>query len=132
MAGQNGWKDPHNGGSYGDRSPATASLIQGKHITGSSQHYEDHFNLAFEQNGADCKLSGCSQSQVTSYLDFSTNFCNMHDLYCGSEDKCPVIKSDFKGYTETFGSCKQHDSTKCIKTPSDREATEAKESAILV
>jgi len=121
MAAQGGWRDPHNGGTYANRSPATASLIQGKHITGSSQHYEDHFNLAFEQNGGDCKLSGCSESQVTSVLDFSTNFCNMHDLYCGSQDKCKVVKSDFK-YTEAFGSCKQHDSSKCMIPPSVSKA----------
>eukprot|EP00746_Dinoflagellata_sp_MGD_P069528 gnl/MRDRNA2_/MRDRNA2_28470_c0_seq1.p1 gnl/MRDRNA2_/MRDRNA2_28470_c0~~gnl/MRDRNA2_/MRDRNA2_28470_c0_seq1.p1 ORF type:complete len:270 (+),score=48.59 gnl/MRDRNA2_/MRDRNA2_28470_c0_seq1:90-899(+) len=118
---QNGWKDPHNHGSYSNRLPPTSSLIQGKRITGDSHHYEDHFNLAFEQSGADCKLSGCSESQVTSILDFSTNYCNMHDLYCGSQDNCPVVKSDLKGYIETFGSCRQHDSTNCIKPPPSEE-----------
>jgi hypothetical protein len=61
-----------------------------------------------------CILNGCSEAQVFSILDFSTNYCNLRNLYCNKKDDgCPIVTHDFD-YVETFVSCWQHDATQCI------------------
>jgi len=62
-------------------------------------------------------MTGCSESQLTSYADFSTNYCNLHDLYCGSSDGCKFVKSDLK-YKEDVKSCSSADKGQC--KPSDQ------------
>jgi hypothetical protein len=57
-------------------------------------------------------MTGCSESQVTSYLDFSTNYCDLHDLYCGSKDGCKFVTSDLK-YEEEIQECDYHDKGQC-------------------
>lgn len=42
-----------------------------------------------------CVLRGCSESQVTSVADFSTNYCNMYSLYCASADGCHPVRHDW-------------------------------------
>merc|ERR1719272_2472059 len=95
------WTDPHNGGMYKLINSQCVD-IKGTRAPGSKakQPVPDMFGMSFTQDGADCKLQACSESQVFSVLDFSTNYCNLHDLYCGSEDNCPFVQHDLKGYTE--------------------------------
>ena len=45
---------------------------------------------------------------MNSVLDYSTNYCNLHSLYCSFADGCPTVGGDLT-YTEDFNSCKQHD-----------------------
>lgn len=114
IAGQSGWTDPHNGGKYVLTS-SDSDDVHGTRAPGSQakQPVPDKFGMSLSQDGADCTLQACSESQVFSILDFSTNYCNLHDLYCGSADKCPFVKSDLKGYTEDFTSCHQNTKSKC-------------------
>jgi len=98
VAGTNGWIDPHNGGTYQITSESD-SRVELTRTTGDKK-YTDKMILTLEDDGSGCSLSGCSESQVTSVADFSTNFCNMHDLYCGTVDGCPVALTDLQ-YTET-------------------------------
>lgn len=53
-------------------------------------------------------VSACSESQVTSVVDYSTNYCNLHSLYCNSSSGCPTAGKDLT-YTEKYSSCSQHD-----------------------
>lgn len=91
--GEKDWRDPHNGGKYsitsdaGDKMTLTRTTGDGK--------YTDKMDLAFTNNGG-CHIQACSESQVTSILDYSTNFCNLHVLWCGSADNCPVVNQDFE------------------------------------
>jgi len=113
ISGSGGWIDPHNGGTYSITSDAGTEL-EVKRVTANKQ-YTDKQLFTFTDSGSGCKMTGCSESQVTSVADFSTNFCNLHDLYCGSEDNCPTVSSDLS-YDETvtvsFGASK--DKTACI------------------
>lgn len=100
MASQGGWKDPHNGGTYKLKSEGTnPTTLEASRTTANGQ-YTDQLGIVFEEygasssNGAGCAVYGCSVSQVTSFMDYSTNFCNIHDLYCGTADGCAVVKSD--------------------------------------
>ena len=34
--------------------------------------------------------------QVKSVIDMSTNYCNLYNLYCGSNVGCPVAVTDLK------------------------------------
>lgn len=74
VAGEDGWVDPHNAGNYTILSEE-ASTLHLSHATGNGK-YTDLLNVELtdtEEGG--CELSGCSESQVSSIKDFSTNFC---------------------------------------------------------
>merc|ERR1712127_152700 len=62
-----------------------------------------------------CKVEVCSESQVFSILDMSTNYCEQKLLYCGSDEGCNVANHDFThsenekktmaGASTNFGDC---------------------------
>jgi len=111
--GENGWKDPHNGGTYTLMSgTADSQVISTKRLTGDGK-YTDLQKFTLTASGSGCSVSACSESQVFSILDYSTNFCDLHNLWCGSQDGCPVANTDLK-YTETINSCKSSDKSKCV------------------
>ena len=62
--------------------------------------YTDKMTFTFastsevESGMSKCVLRGCSESQVTSVADFSTNYCNLFMLYCGSKDGCKPVSHD--------------------------------------
>jgi len=99
ISGVNGWVDPHNAGTY-TVLETSAGVLKAKRVTGNKK-YTDLLNFAFSASEGGCYLKGCSESQTFSVADFSTNLCNLHDLYCGSQDGCPVARKDLK-YTETI------------------------------
>ena len=63
----------------------------------------------------------CSESQITSYIDFSTNFCNIRQLLCGSKEGCKTMNHDFAPLSPKYDDCWQHDSGKCITVPAAAE-----------
>merc|ERR1712232_494196 len=117
----NGWTDPHNGGIY--------SLLSSSHGTLNTQRttnpqtsvggklYTDKQTFTFKSSGdGGCEIQGCSESQGFSIGDFSTNYCDIRNLYCGSADGCSPVKKDFTTVESSnkgsFGS--GHDFSKCI------------------
>jgi len=95
------WHDPHNNGTYSVLKQSDFE-IQLQRRTGGAGKYVDKQTLVFapaataddEGAGGGCVLYGCSESQVTSVLDYSTNYCNLRNLYCGSADGCKVMTHD--------------------------------------
>ncbi|CAK0855511.1 unnamed protein product, partial [Prorocentrum cordatum] len=57
--------------------------------------YTDKVLMTFSDTDGGCAITGCSESQSTSVFDFSTNYCNIHDLYCGEAEGCPTVKHSF-------------------------------------
>lgn len=106
IAGKDGWTDPHNGGVYSVNNQ-TSSFLSGQRVTGDGK-YTDLFDFSFTSSSGGCTVEACSESQVNSVLDFSTNYCNLHDLYCSAASGCPTVGADLT-YTETYKSCSQHD-----------------------
>lgn len=106
------WTDPHNAGSY-SITASNSSYIAGQRVTGDLK-YTDKFDYFFTPSGDGCSVEACSESQVMSILDFSTNYCNLHSLYCSSVDGCPTVGTDLI-YQETFTSCSQHDEV-CVSS----------------
>jgi len=119
MNGESGWVDPHNGGIYSVVS-SSAGIVDGERLTGNKK-YTDKFELTFEDTSDGCRLSGCSESQVFSILDMSTNYCNQYNLYCNTADGCTVLKHDLQ-YTTKTGSCMSHDQSQCVVTEADKLA----------
>merc|ERR1711920_59469 len=100
--GKNGWYDPHNRGTYSITSSSTNELdLQRKTADGK---YTDKIVLQFESSDSTCVVKGCSESQVTSVMDFSTNFCNIRMLTCGSQEGC---KSSGLDWTDKITENKQ-------------------------
>lgn len=106
VSGKDGWTDPHNGGQYSITNQ-TSSYLSGQRTTGDGK-YTDLFDFSLTTSNAGCTVQACSESQVTSIKDFSTNYCNLHSLYCSAESGCPTVGADL-AYSEDYSSCKQHD-----------------------
>lgn len=121
MDGIHGWVDPHNGGTYTILNDIYNSEEQITQITGqrvtADRKYTDIFIFTLEEDssGRDgCILSGCSESQVFSVLDYSTNYCNLRNLYCNNKyDGCEVSRYDLD-YEETYIGCRENDASQCI------------------
>ena len=55
-----------------------------------------HDQLGVSQNYLFCAIRGCSERQSTSFFDSSANYCNLHNLYCGSDMGCLHVVHDFR------------------------------------
>lgn len=95
------WIDPHNNGTYTVENQ-TATQLWLRRLTGSHKPgpYTDQILFTLSGSGSSCSIAGCSASQVQSIQDFSTNYCNQRNLYCGKADGCKYIKYDYD-MTET-------------------------------
>ena len=121
LQGNNGWTDMHNGGHYefkGDVKDNSYGGIEIWRKTGNGK-YTDKMILGFFDFHEDkqyCDVRACSESQVPSYYDVSTNYCNARVLVCGTADGCPVsdkANGDFKITDEKYEDCKWHDKGQC-------------------
>jgi len=107
---EDGWTDPHNGGTYSVLS-ADSTMIVTKRLTGNRE-YTDKQSFALSPSGTSgCTMNACSASQGTSANDGGTNLCDMFDLFCNSSEKnpqngvaCKPIKTDLK-YTIDSEQC---------------------------
>merc|ERR1719336_2711187 len=102
-----GWKDPHNHGTYKLNSETSGNTIVTDHYTGNAPHFHDkqmivlvdgsmrkfhrlvaagilEEHVEFTKAGG-CTLYGCSDSQGISAADGSTNYCNVHNLYANEK-----------------------------------------------
>lgn len=150
VSGDNGWLDPHNAGTYAVSSSSDTSLSVSRTTRNGAYIDLIAFELESSASGG-CVVSACSESQVTSIADFSTNFCtrtrrpkvtntplavsdmsdrvlmtagNMHNLYCGSAEGCPVASSDFDDYSEKISASMGagSDKTACVAAGTSRTA----------
>jgi hypothetical protein len=124
IAGDLGWTDPHNGGHYELDSTSSIDgdvVFKGSHLSGNGG-YTDLFEMTFGTNkeGDSCVVTACSESQVTSVIDYSTNYCNLRNLYCSADqpDGCPIVGSSFE-YVETYKKCRQRDAKLCVPDMED-------------
>jgi len=133
---QSGWVDPHNGGIYSFESidpharcdegtivacteVRTKRTANPKKSVGGKL-YVDKQVFTMRDTEGDCSIAACSESQGASVGDFSTNYCDLRNLYCGKADGCAPVSKDFNttelAAKKSFGA--GHDFTKCVvKTP---------------
>jgi len=114
------WVDPHNGGIYSVLS-SSSGLINTQRTTNPATSvggnvYTDKQTFELTPTDGGCQIKGCSESQGGSFSDFSTNYCDLRNLYCGSSDSCVTAGNDFTSKeTSHSGSLGAgHDSSKCI------------------
>merc|ERR1719460_1430815 len=93
LAGENGWYDQHNRGTYTEQS--YGGDVSASRLTGDGK-YTDKMVFTLTGSGDSCKIEACSESQVFSIGDAGTNYCNVKLLVCGSDQGCKVAKNDFK------------------------------------
>jgi hypothetical protein len=132
---QTSWIDPHNNGTYkltsttdidsDDGSDGGNEVVTGERLTGDGK-YTDKFVFTFTESSSSssssgCQVTACSESQVFSILDFSTNYCNLRNLYCNSsKDGCVTQQYDFLDYEENYVKCGQNVVEKCIVSTSSQ------------
>jgi uncharacterized protein YkwD len=123
-AGGGSWVDPHNGGIYSVLSSSNG-LINTQRTTNPATSvggtvYTDKQTFELTSTDGGCQIKGCSESQSSSVGDFSTNYCDMRNLYCGSADGCTQASNDFtsteKSHSGSLGA--GHDSSQCIVSSS--------------
>merc|ERR1712023_258527 len=105
LNGTNGWYDPHNRGTY-VFDKASTSMVAG-HRLAAKGGYTDKFMFELVDGNDGCEMKACSESQGYSVYDYGTNYCNLHNLFCGSSEGCKPVYSDFRS-TESLKSCTFH------------------------
>ena len=119
-----GWVDPHNGGVYSVVHAELDTLLSLKRRTGD-QLFTDAIDFALTPLSSTspgqqrCAIYGCSESQGAARGDFSTNYCNMRNLYCGENMGCLPMLSNFSLEEMEVTSSKSatHDAKMCINGP---------------
>jgi len=106
------WHDPHDNGTYEVLSSKAKTEALARELSlpetkgeGSEdlllkrttpvKKYVDKMLFTFVESGnssGSCKLYGCSESQITSFLDYGTNYCNLKMMYCTEGDGCKHVK----------------------------------------
>lgn len=100
------WADP-NAGKYTATSDTSTKLEASRKYNSGGMH-QDLMAYSFDDiPGGGCKVRACSISQVNSFIDSSTNFCNLYNLYCNSDDGCPVVKHELT-HKVSYDNCWQH------------------------
>ena len=84
--------------------------LRGSRTTGPGAEpgpFTDLFGFSFVPAGAatKCTVTSCSESQVRSSCDFSTNFCNLFNLFCNSDDGCAPMHHELRYRLKTGDSC---------------------------
>jgi hypothetical protein len=97
ISGSSGWKDPHNGGIYsvlsgGEGELQTQRTTNPKTSVGGKVYTDKQIFTFTDAADGKCKIEACSQSQGFSVKDFSTNYCDIHVLYC-NDAMCKPIDS---------------------------------------
>ena len=78
--------------------------------------YVDKVLLTYtDVQGEGCFVGGCSESQNTSFYDSSTNFCNLYNLVCGTNEGCQVSRHNMKSTKYSFNWCPYHDVKACFE-----------------
>ena len=109
------WHDPHNNGTYSAQS--YGGDYSASRLTGDGK-YTDKQTFTLTDNGTGrCTIAACSRSQVTSVLDYATNYCDLKMLYCGKADGCKPVVHDFSVGKETTEKFSQStvDLSACLK-----------------
>lgn len=81
----------------------------GSRTTGDGKYVDKFKNLLAPDDAGGCTLTACSESQSTSVLDYSTNYCNLFNLY-GANSSSTVLT-----FVENMDNCGQHERSLCCR-----------------
>lgn len=91
------WYDPAGNGTYALLAHASDSASFSRRSANGQYTDKQVFTFTPILGGDACELRGCSRSQVSSYSDFGTNYCNLWNLFCGKSESCCPVQHDFMG-----------------------------------
>ena len=129
ISGEGGWTDPKSSpGTYQLLSTTAGSYTSGSRTTANGQ-YTDKFDFKYSVHlggnstglrgrvTGGCRIDACSQSQSTSYYDYSTNYCNMYNLFCATKDGCKIVNTDLTWSEDSAGifECSFDDKSDCTR-----------------
>ena len=124
IAGAGGWRCPKSHpGEYMLLNRVEArnrvpGRTMGSRATGAGAHppnpnpnlgpFLDKFGFDFQPDGGKrCEVRACSESQGGSFCDYSTNYCNLRNLYCSQAEGCREVHIALR-YTEKAQPCCLH------------------------
>jgi len=101
------WQDPEaEPGLHNITSGLRQGSMDGMWYTDTAGGYTDILRVSFASGNNSCVLFACAESNQTSPYGEVTNYCNLRNLYCGSEEGCGSVHSDFSGlFTEEYNNC---------------------------
>ena len=115
LRGAKGWRCPKTHPGIYTLISASAGAVRGSRETGPGstppgpgKSYIDHFGFTFAERalgGSGCTVQACSESQGPSGCDYSTNYCNVRNLYCNSAEGCRVLRHELISKEKYGASC---------------------------
>ena len=69
---------------------ASTEQLQVQRRTGDNK-YTDKITFTLTPSGAGCKMDSCSESQVNSITDYSTNYCNSAFVFVPPDVPCTTL-----------------------------------------
>ena len=115
LRGGQGWRCPKTHPGQYTLISASAGAVRGSRETGPGstppgpgKSYTDSFGFTFAERalgGAGCTVHACSESQGPSGCDYSTNYCNVRNLYCNSAEGCRVLRHELTSKEQFGASC---------------------------
>jgi hypothetical protein len=81
----------------------------GSRTTGDAKYVDKFKNSLAPNADGGCTLTACSESQSTSVVDYSTNYCNLFNLYGANSS------SNTLTFAEHMDNCGQHDRAQCCR-----------------
>lgn len=76
---------------HGSRITSPMASPSPKDVGLSGDTFTDSFGFIYDDDGEHCRVSACSESQGFSLCDFSTNFCNLFNLFCNEGEGCGLL-----------------------------------------
>jgi len=98
ISGASGWKDPRGEGTYTMGLPVQKGPVWSELNMTRQRDLDtaaDQMSWGFVDLKLECIIIGCSASQDSVYngTDDSTNYCNLHNLYCNDANCAPITES---------------------------------------
>merc|ERR1712078_730276 len=105
---------------FGERQSTEDSTPTNPATSVGGKVYTDKQIFTFSDSAdGTCEIQACSQSQGFSVMDFSTNYCDIHNLYCNDAVCHPIDSFDTteSNVSPNLGSGGK-DSSKCVPATS--------------
>ncbi len=117
IKGEKAWTDPKSKPGKYELLKESSTQVFAQRTTGDGTNYVDKFLLTFVDNSKGkhqgCVVQGCSDAVSPSYEDYSSNYCNMFNVLCGSNDDCTFVHHDLKINRENLVDCEFHKKSEC-------------------
>ena len=114
IQGKDGWVDPKTRPGKYELLESSKDYTLATRTTGDGSNFVDKFKMTYHDiQGTGCVIDSCSEAQSQSLYDYSTNYCNMYNLLCGSLKECKVSRHDIKQLDMAVSHCPFRSESDC-------------------